>query len=88
MSTPLAHGGPAFPVSTTTDKDFGFGHQDSGSTWQFPGMTMRQVYAGQAMQAMITGQIAHHGHENHWAYADLASEAVQMADALLKALDA
>lgn len=88
MSRPLKHGGPAFPVSTTEDKDFGYGHQDSGSTWQFPGMTRRDHFAGLAMQAMITGHITATAHTEHWSYPEIASESVDMADAMLKALDA
>ena len=41
-------GGPAFPVSTRSrvDETSGsYGHQDSNTTWQFPGMTMLDFFA-------------------------------------------
>lgn len=42
-------GGPAFPVSTRPCvSDSGYGHQDSESTWQFGGMTLRDWFATHA----------------------------------------
>lgn len=46
------NGGPAFPVSTGCN-DGHLGHQDGPSTWQFPGMTLRDWFAAMAMQALI-----------------------------------
>lgn len=49
-------GGPAFPVSTeVADPASGasYGHQDSRTTWQFPGMTIRDWFAGKALAAML-----------------------------------
>lgn len=48
-------GGPAFPVSTRPmEEEVGFGHQDSNSTWQFGGMTLRDYFAAKAMQAWVS----------------------------------
>lgn len=48
------------------------------------GMTMRDHFAGLAMQAFLTGHVAHYGHENYWAPKDMAAEAYDVADAMLK----
>lgn len=50
--------------------------------------TLRDEFAAKAMQAFLSGHIAHYGHDNHWPYAQLASEACDMADAMLKARQA
>lgn len=45
-------GGPAFPVSTSSrwhETSGPYGHQDGSSTWQFPGMTIRDYFAAKAM---------------------------------------
>ncbi len=72
-------GGPAFPVSTrpceTTDD---FGHQDSETTWQFGGMTLRDYFAAKAMQGMM----ANSWNDNYDAW---ACHAYLLADAMLKA---
>lgn len=49
------------------------------------GMTLRDYFAAKAMQGFLSGHIAHHGHESHWPYGALASEAYELADAMLKA---
>ena len=41
---------PAFPVSTLIG-----GHQDGERTWQFPGLTKRELFAAMAMQGMLAG---------------------------------
>lgn len=71
-------GGPAFPVSTINPKD---GHQDSTSTWQFPGMTLRDHFAGLAMQGMCAGSQKHYPNE-------IARLAYTVADEMLKAREA
>ena len=43
-------GGPAFPVSTG---DAANGHQSGAALWQYPGMSLLDVYAAQAMQALV-----------------------------------
>ncbi|MFS2050992.1 Arc family DNA-binding protein [Variovorax sp. Varisp41] len=53
-----------------------------------PSPSLRDHYAGLAMQAFLSGHIAHHGHESHWPYEAMAAEAVEVADAMLKARSA
>lgn len=64
---------PAFPVSSDN-----YANPDS------TGMTLRDYFAAKAMQGFLSGHIAHYGHENHWPYGPLASEAYELADAMLK----
>ncbi|MDX0930555.1 Arc family DNA-binding protein [Sinorhizobium medicae] len=47
--------------------------------------TLRDKFAGQAVQAAVSGHLAHYGHENHWPPKDIASYAYEVADALLAA---
>lgn len=68
-------GGPAFPLQSI-GPDFAPGYS---------GMTLRDYFAAKAMQGFIAGHISHHGHENHWLYTGIASEAYDVADAMLKA---
>ncbi|MHC3433153.1 hypothetical protein [Delftia lacustris] len=49
------------------------------------GMLLRDHFAGMAMQAYLSGHIAHHGHESPWPYDAMASEAYDVADAMLRA---
>lgn len=60
----IGDGGPAFPAA---------------AYWPYPGMSLRQHYAGLAMQTLI-GQ-------GGWGYDDAAEEALCHADALLAALN-
>lgn len=68
-------GGPAFPFVEPADPGVNVA----------PGMSLRDHYAGQAMQACLQGHIAHHGHENYWPVVDMAVHAFSVADAMLKA---
>lgn len=72
----LNDGGPAFPHTRV--------HADTSGTVK-DGMTLRDYLAAKAMQAFLSGHIAHHGHESHWPYDQMASEAWNVADAMLKA---
>lgn len=67
-------GGPAFPL------------QSIGPEFQhgYSGMTLRDYFAAKAMQAFLSGHIAHHGHESHWPYDQMVYEAYAVADAMLK----
>ncbi|ASP50924.1 Arc family DNA-binding protein [Sinorhizobium meliloti] len=47
--------------------------------------TLRDKFAGQAVQAAVSGHLAHYGHENHWPLKDIASYAYEVADAMLAA---
>lgn len=70
MNTSTKDGGTAFPM------------QDPQAVG---GMSLRDYFAAKAMQGFLSGHIAHHGHESHWPYVALASEAYELADAMLKA---
>jgi len=75
---PIKHA-PAFPVSTS---DPVAGHQSGHVTWQFPGMSMRDYFAAQAMQGFISS------YENGCTTSpplDIAADAYDMADAMLQA---
>lgn len=67
---------PAYPVSTA---DQHVGHQTGTNTWQFVGMTKREVFAMAAMQGMamrVLGLLD----------SEVARAAVTLADATLAAL--
>lgn len=84
-AAPRDNGGPAFPC------EIGFGcvaenmHQNGSQTALQYGMSLRDHFAGLAMQGFLSGHIAHHGHGSHWPYAGMASEAFDVADAMLAA---
>lgn len=59
-------GGPAFPVQSAAD-------------WQAHGMTLRDWFAGKAMQAYLTAP------DTGWEFDEVARAAYKMADAMLKA---
>lgn len=81
MST-IETGGPAFPVSTSNEAE---GHQDGPNTWQHPGMALRDYFAAKAMQGLVSGHFAKYGHEDYWPRPEIASEAYEIADAMLAA---
>lgn len=104
MSEAINTGGPAFPItdasvmhrvgmvaveaiSDPAERDKAY----VAATGRFAqGMTLRDHFAGQAMQAMqafLSGHIAKYGQENHWPYDSLAGEAYDMADAMIRARD-
>ena len=60
---------PAFPRSHDSD-----GHN---------GMDLRDYMATKAMQGMLAGHFACYGHDNYWKRADIASEAYEMAEAMM-----
>lgn len=73
------NGGPAFPVDTRGSgetEDAGvFGHQTSNTTWQFPGMTLRDYFAAKALANIYTNDEGNPDKVAEWAY--------QVADAML-----
>ena len=105
MST-INHGGPAFPVVTRGNCEDGsnqFGHQFSHSTWQFPGMTLRDYFAAKAMQGLLAMERASEFVDEYgcevgdepgsvgtlFAHTQfLADEAYMIADMMLKAREA
>jgi len=73
-------GGPAFPVSTRPMETEGeFGHQDSATTWQYGGMTLRDYFAAKAMQGLLACPLGDGTKQ------DFARLAYEYADAMLKA---
>lgn len=76
-------GGPAFPMADP----FVAKQPKNGADAQrlAEGMTLRDYFAAHAMQAYLSGHIAHYGHENYWRPEDIAHEAYGSADAMLKA---
>lgn len=84
MSKPT--GGPAFPVKANHE---GIGQYDSnGVTVQHTGLTLRDYFAGKAMQ----GELSSQPHEISYYFTkqskrDLAEWSYSMADAMLAARD-
>jgi hypothetical protein len=66
-------GGPAFAA----------GAANESTGWTQEGMSLRDWFAGQAVQAAITGHFSHYGHENYWAPKDIADYAYEVADAMI-----
>lgn len=74
----LPGGGPAFPVSTG---DPARGHQNGHTTWQFPGMTLRDYFAAQFMARAQSLCETNEG----WSLQNAAQCAYAIADAMLEA---
>ena len=85
---------PAFPVvtrDTYEDNSNKFGHQFSNSTWQYPGITVRDYFAAKAMQGDIASMVDPIG-ERCGLQIDLPDENLnrlatlyyRMADAMMK----
>ena len=78
----IKDGGPAFSVSTSLEAGQ-YGHRDGPETWQFPGMTLRDYFAGQwLMGYMANPEIG---------FSDTsvaAAHAYKTADAMLRAREA
>jgi hypothetical protein len=70
---------PAFPVSTRVCSDGFLGHQDSASTWQFSGMTLRDYFAAAELQSIPNLSIC----DMPAAYARIADHCYRMADAMI-----
>jgi len=84
------NGGPAFPgmeaamVHISSDGVEDYEMQARG------GMSLRQYYAGRFMQGAIAGYMAKGGSDGtvgYWDPKDIASYALECADALIAALD-
>lgn len=99
MSHLIPGGGPAFPIADPTivhrighmacEGLSGTDERDrayiAATTQAAQVMTQRYHFAGLAMQAFLSGHVSHYGHENHWPYDAMASEAYDVADAMLRA---
>lgn len=72
----MSASGPAFPCSIASPD----GHQDGPNTWQFPGLSKRELFAAMVMQgfAADSGVISEAD--------EVAKVAVSWADALIDAL--
>ena len=68
-------GGPAFPVSTSDPR---IGHQDGNSTWQFPGLSVRDYFAAEAFAMLM------HPDAKDYTPEETARQAYRFADAMLK----
>ena len=66
-------GGPAFPNDAAALRK------------EQEGMRLRDYFASRAMQAWLSGHVAHYGHENFWALDAIAQSSYEMADAMIKA---
>lgn len=74
-------GGPAYPVETSRKSvanGVEYGHQTGNTTWQFPGMTLRDYFAAKAMLME-----RHPYDQSNGAYADFAGKCYDLADAML-----
>ena len=49
------------------------------------GMRLRDYFASMAMQALLSGHVAHYGHDNFWAPDAIAQSSYEMADAMIAA---
>lgn len=76
---------PAFPTEWSTELKPGEAIQKGQFTAQFPGMTLRDWFAGQAVNALIAGHVASHP-DHHIGEDDglhIAVGAYRIADAML-----
>lgn len=87
-------GGPAFPASTRPMQDeYGYGHQDGHSTWQYGGMTLRDYFAAEALKPVYADAMAESREGSRlfqdpdWRFG-IALDAYKMADAMLRAREA
>lgn len=77
MST-IEDGGPAFAAGA-------YEHNGGGClAWQ-DGMSLRDYFAAKAMQGFVSGHFAKYGYEDYWPRPEIASEAYEMADAMIAA---
>lgn len=76
----MSASGPAFPCSLASPD----GHQDGPNTWQFPGLSKRELFAAMAMQGLASVPIS--GGVTDAAIAHDIGAAVAYADALIAAL--
>ena len=98
MST-IETGGPAFPmqepqaihayavsaIDGITDPDERDRAYLKARAEAVGGATLRDRFAAKAMQGLVSGHFAKYGHEDYWPRPDIASEAYEIADAMLAA---
>lgn len=82
-SEPINDGGPVHPCRIPTG---GLHACDEPPPTRIHfGKSLRDDFAGLAMQGFLAGHISYHGHGSHWPYDQMASEAFDVADAMLAA---
>ena len=98
MST-IETGGPAFPmqepqaihafavaaVDGITDPDERDRAYIKARAEAVGGASLRDYFAAKAMQGLVSGHFAKYGHEDYWPRPEIASEAYEIADAMLAA---
>lgn len=80
MADQINDGGPAFPCMPPLGLD---GNAAHGYPYSAEGMSLRDHFAGLAMQAAVRGAV--NVKDSPEAYARIADHAYRMADAMLKA---
>lgn len=98
MST-IEDGGPAFPmqepqaihayaataIDGITDPDERDRAYLKARAEAVGGASLRDYFAAKAMQGLVSGHFAKYGHEDYWPRPEIASEAYEIADAMLAA---
>ena len=98
MST-INDGGPAFPmqepqaihayaiaaIDGITDPDERDRAYLKARAEAVGGASLRDYFAAKAMQGLVSGHFAKYGHEDYWPRPEIASEAYEIADAMLAA---
>lgn len=83
------NGGPAFPSQYTITEGSFNPHTGTvakcNQVYIELGASLRDYFAAQAMQAFVSGHIAHYGHGNPWPLPGIAESAYELADAMLAA---
>ena len=67
-------------MTTTTQSN-----EKAAPAVQIPVADLRDYFASRAMQAWLSGHVAHYGHENFWALDAIAQSSYEMADAMIAA---
>ena len=85
MSEPIDDGGPAFPHMGKIERHNPVTGQTILSPIMTGGMTLRDWFAGQAMQAMLSNP-ANYGSNHEWRDdATVSEQAYEIADDMIKA---
>ncbi len=89
----LINGGPAFPATTHNDSDMN-NRDEFGSSLPpdrrqtYPGMTLRDYFAGQALAGLCANEYYAVGMDKPSRFVQITRRAYEYADAMLKARDA
>lgn len=74
---------PAFPCTTNAGVASRNSHGQRYADW--PGMTLRDHFAGLALQGMLAGLLSDGSHLEMSSFASVSQQAFMFADAMLKA---